>query len=137
MPLRRRQPEPSPRLLALLDDARGPRARGSGGARPEASPPAEREDDVWLPTRAWLASPSAAPPAGPPPAQPPPAGQAARQRPCDDDSLLADFSVRREPGPRPGRHRRPQPRSAVLALPEALIGARLRSARGAVAGMLV
>lgn len=109
MPLRRRPPEPSHRVRALL-----------GGPAPTA----DEEVVPWQPARAWIeavepveassdrSAPTVVRPVGDEPA-----------RPRDTRS---------------GRHRRPMPPGPrLLTLPSSLVGARLSAPRAAVVGMVV
>jgi comEA protein len=129
MPFRRRPPEPSPRLRALLDGAgAGTGAVGAAGSRAGEVVPRTGElvsgaDEVarwtgevvpWVPERAWLELPVEGSGGG--------SGEA-----------LDELVVRR-----PGRHRRPRPPGPrLLTVPESLRGARLTAPRLAAVGLLL
>ena len=124
MPLRRRPPEPSPRLRALLERAGANDAGGGTG--------------LWQPERAWIAStPSPAADAIPESA----AASGERVPAPTPHPGTARTGAAAAGAPRgvvPGRHRRPQPPGpAWLAVPEALRGARLTAPRAAAAGLVL
>src|SRR6478672_3962365 len=111
MPLRRRPPEPSPRLRALLASGSALPAGGTADPPPARVSSAAPPVTPWQPDRDWLED------VGGPPA------------------------VDRRPPQRPstgGRHRRPTPPGPrFFALPQSLVGARLSGPRAAVAGLLI
>ncbi|MGN6300061.1 MAG: SLBB domain-containing protein, partial [Angustibacter sp.] len=136
MPLRRRPPEPSPRLRALLERAAAHDAEAPDGSAAEVS--AESGVGLWQPERAWIA------------ATPIPAPDAQAQREATRDARLPAPDrpqLTESPGAGatsaarglvPGRHRRPRPPGpAWLAVPEALRGARLTAPRAAAAGLVL
>ncbi|WP_460965516.1 hypothetical protein, partial [Pedococcus soli] len=120
MPLRRRPPEPSPRLRALLASGSALPARGTADPPPAggtAEPPPARISSAappvtaWQPDRDWL------------------------------EDVGGPHAVDRRPPQRPstgGRHRRPTPPGPrFFALPQSFVGARLSGPRAAVAGLLI
>ncbi|MFC8502232.1 helix-hairpin-helix domain-containing protein [Pedococcus sp. NPDC057267] len=136
MPLRRRPPEASPRLRALLERAAAHDATAPDGSA--ADVPAESGVELWQPERAWIAAtPSPAPDAQAHPEATRDARLPVPDRPRRTESPgAAATSAAR--GVVPGRHRRPRPPGpAWFAVPEALRGARLTPPRAAAAGLVL